>query len=111
MNFPICTILRKNGKDVAIAHWEPSTKDGRCLAAKFYYIDDERNSHEHSLEAGITTPSGAKWFIFDDVGHGAWAHLNVPGFELTESDLYWATAWALEAAKHKHAVLKGLQHA
>jgi hypothetical protein len=60
---------------------------------------DEKDPHEHQVTIGQGSPLGSVIVMFDPFSHGAWATASFPGVGVTERDLQWATAWAVQALK------------
>lgn len=102
---PISTVIRNSKGEYLIAvHWEASTV-GRGYIGKSECAN--AGCIEHILHFHEGQPLGNRLLQLDDCTYGCWASMELPGLGITEQDLQWATAWALQALNHKHLVMKG----
>lgn len=60
----------------------------------------------HHLSVRQGQPLGAIFWTLDLCNVGAWASAEVPGFGITEKDLYCAALWAIQGINHRHAISK-----
>lgn len=103
IQMPISTVIRNSKNEYLIAvHWAISDS-GRGYHGKIECAN--KCIENHILDFHEGQPLGNRFLTLDAFGYGCWASMELPGFEITEQDLQWATAWALEALKHKHLTM------
>lgn len=90
----------------ASIHWERDADELGVSGTMTIYSKAGKPQHPtHKVAIRQSTPlGGGLLVIFDGLEHGAWAFADVPVEDLTVRDLHWATAWAVQAWKHRTVV-------
>ena len=69
-------------------------------------VQRDGSQYLHHLSVRQGQPLGAIFWTLDICNGGGWATAELPGFGITEKDLYCAALWAIQAINYKHAVTK-----
>ena len=90
--------ISKDDRDLSV-YWEETDMgfDGIC---SLWRKGEKLCEHKISISRG--RPIGNLFVTLDNVGYGCWAMVSFKADTLTERDLQWATAWAVQAIERKH---------
>jgi hypothetical protein len=101
------TELANGRSPTMLVNWSED-EDGNGWTGKvtFWKDGNTQEPSDHAISLRQTIPLGAISVVVDECcGAGCWAMTRLDGVGITERDLQWAAAYALEALLRKRSVI------
>lgn len=83
---------------------EDADSNGWTGEATFWIDGNTPQPPAHTIILRQGQPLGLIFVATDETAHGSWSMTSFEGAGLTERDLQWAAAYAMEALKRKRAM-------
>lgn len=85
---------------------EDDDGNGWTGEATFWTDGNTKEPPEHTICLRQGQPLGSIHVLVDECGHGSWSMTSFEGAGLTERDLQWAAAYAMEPLQQKRRIAK-----